>query len=440
MGLFEHWPYTNFHELNLNWIICKMKELSAKVDVLAAELEGVQSNIKAEVLNVLTAWKNNGTMTDLLSDFVDVMDTNGLNHIAAGEAVAVGFIGDSITYGYDPNNSGDPVANPYPAILESRLQSYNINVTVHNYGVSGAASGSWETQYESARADGCTVISFMFGHNDFRLGYSVNTVMENVSAFIQRCHADGVTPIVASQNPYLGTTVYRPEKSRALAEAIKAECESSNAFYVPVYEGLDLLYNSGMINNIELTPDGVHMADYSPVADIYCGSVFSFICVSGRSIINGWRDLGNVQGNTTMATISGLIGTGTMRLMNIKADSTVRLAFYSEKPFKLATITADDASSAVVDWELVGMQRSGWCDNPASMVDSHDYYQAISVPEDITALTRTELFSGNYFAPGFYVLRMVSLNPGPNVPVGYTPLLYLASIAIEKADYHYSTI
>lgn len=32
MGLFEHWPYTNFHDLNLNWIIEKLSDLKKSVD------------------------------------------------------------------------------------------------------------------------------------------------------------------------------------------------------------------------------------------------------------------------------------------------------------------------------------------------------------------------------------------------------------------------
>ena len=32
MGLFEHFPYTNFHELNLDWIIKTVKDLDEKVD------------------------------------------------------------------------------------------------------------------------------------------------------------------------------------------------------------------------------------------------------------------------------------------------------------------------------------------------------------------------------------------------------------------------
>lgn len=32
MGLFEQFPYTNFHELNLDWILKKIKELDEKID------------------------------------------------------------------------------------------------------------------------------------------------------------------------------------------------------------------------------------------------------------------------------------------------------------------------------------------------------------------------------------------------------------------------
>lgn len=32
MGLFEQFPYSNFHELNLDWILAKIKELDEKVD------------------------------------------------------------------------------------------------------------------------------------------------------------------------------------------------------------------------------------------------------------------------------------------------------------------------------------------------------------------------------------------------------------------------
>ena len=36
MGLYDHWPYTNFHELNLTWLLRLMEELSNKVDNFVA--------------------------------------------------------------------------------------------------------------------------------------------------------------------------------------------------------------------------------------------------------------------------------------------------------------------------------------------------------------------------------------------------------------------
>lgn len=32
MGVFEHFPYANFHELNLDWLLKKMRELDKKLD------------------------------------------------------------------------------------------------------------------------------------------------------------------------------------------------------------------------------------------------------------------------------------------------------------------------------------------------------------------------------------------------------------------------
>jgi hypothetical protein len=38
MGLFEHFPYTNFHDLNLDWIIQALKDLDIKVDTIESRV------------------------------------------------------------------------------------------------------------------------------------------------------------------------------------------------------------------------------------------------------------------------------------------------------------------------------------------------------------------------------------------------------------------
>ena len=64
MGVFEHFPYVNFHELNFTWILDKIKELE---DVIATQIvdivarAGVAAN--AQAINDLTATVNANAIT-----------------------------------------------------------------------------------------------------------------------------------------------------------------------------------------------------------------------------------------------------------------------------------------------------------------------------------------------------------------------------------------
>lgn len=62
MGLYEHFPYSNFHELNLDWILDQMKILDSKLDELDAVLAKLDEYTQA--FNDLTAKYN-----QLESDF-----------------------------------------------------------------------------------------------------------------------------------------------------------------------------------------------------------------------------------------------------------------------------------------------------------------------------------------------------------------------------------
>lgn len=62
MGLFEHFPYTNFHSLNIEWAIEKIKELLQQGETLYTTLQQWKTDTDTE----LTAWKNQ-TLADLTS-------------------------------------------------------------------------------------------------------------------------------------------------------------------------------------------------------------------------------------------------------------------------------------------------------------------------------------------------------------------------------------
>ena len=52
MSIFEQFPYTNFHDLNLDWILKHMKELVQSVQQITANLDGWDEEIKEHVQKV----------------------------------------------------------------------------------------------------------------------------------------------------------------------------------------------------------------------------------------------------------------------------------------------------------------------------------------------------------------------------------------------------
>ena len=51
MGLFEQFPYTNFHELNLDWVIQKVQDFDAQLQ-----------NIDAQITNIVQEYLQNVEM------------------------------------------------------------------------------------------------------------------------------------------------------------------------------------------------------------------------------------------------------------------------------------------------------------------------------------------------------------------------------------------
>ena len=55
MGLFEHFPYVNFHQLNIDWILEQMKESLAKIEEFKTRLDSDEADIdqlQADLANV----------------------------------------------------------------------------------------------------------------------------------------------------------------------------------------------------------------------------------------------------------------------------------------------------------------------------------------------------------------------------------------------------
>lgn len=76
MALFEHFPYTNFHDLNQDWILKEFKNLKSKIDEVNAALEKLDEYTQA--FNNLTALYN-----QLEADFISFKQEVN-NDFAAG--------------------------------------------------------------------------------------------------------------------------------------------------------------------------------------------------------------------------------------------------------------------------------------------------------------------------------------------------------------------
>ena len=80
MGLYEHWPYANFHEMNLDWIVKEIAEVRAEyqaVQQLAIDLEDLKNKytevyaLFGELENDFVEFKNdvNNNFTNLETEF-----------------------------------------------------------------------------------------------------------------------------------------------------------------------------------------------------------------------------------------------------------------------------------------------------------------------------------------------------------------------------------
>ena len=89
MGIFEHFPYTNFHELNLDWLLKAVKELDKKVEALTVATDPIFIHIAAGSTTAGTAKE----ITDVTCNRSPA-DLHDL--VTRGEAPVIGSVSMSV--------------------------------------------------------------------------------------------------------------------------------------------------------------------------------------------------------------------------------------------------------------------------------------------------------------------------------------------------------
>lgn len=125
MGLFDHFPYTNVHELNLDWILKLMRELDSHVEQLE-EWQKTHEEQYEELKAFMNSINSGRLPESMIIAMKDWLSVNALDII--GELATTVFFGitdDGYFYAEVPNSWND---------ITFRTSGLDIFITGVDYG------------------------------------------------------------------------------------------------------------------------------------------------------------------------------------------------------------------------------------------------------------------------------------------------------------------
>ena len=141
MGLFEHFPYSNFHQLNIDWVLEKVKYCLAQVEAFATRLENAEDDIadlQSAVSNLQTALEalrtNLQNQINTLGSRVTVNENNIATlqaDLENAERNIISLVGDLAQLGETVDLMGVHLANVDTAIdgLTTRVTTAESSIT-----------------------------------------------------------------------------------------------------------------------------------------------------------------------------------------------------------------------------------------------------------------------------------------------------------------------
>lgn len=279
MSLFENFPYTNFHELNLDWIIKRIKELQ---DVKVESVNGKQGTVVLTGEDIPvdsnTGTKIN-TAIDALATLVGTFDTRITNKAEKRPTKVVTY-GDSIMYGL----LGD-FTQSYYNWPEEMGRILDIDVT--NRALSGQSMSNYDTtsfinMVDNIDIDDFDIIILGFGFNDVGHGVAITGTDNNGFGYAYRNAIKKIQQKNQKIQIVLCTTTYSSGLSwRYLPSNINADdanneiLKIANEFNLSV---LDFVHNAGVNseNVSALTWDGLHFTNdgYKKLANYAASALY----------------------------------------------------------------------------------------------------------------------------------------------------------------------
>lgn len=97
MAIFDNFPWTNVHELNLDWIVKKIKELYQDTQNLETALNQIKENLSDDVKAQLEAWLEDGTLQELVDETLYKEISTKVNNLSVSSP-ATAFVDDAICF------------------------------------------------------------------------------------------------------------------------------------------------------------------------------------------------------------------------------------------------------------------------------------------------------------------------------------------------------
>ena len=144
MGFFNEYPYTNYHNLNLDWVIGKLKDVEASIVGIKEAIEGdvrayVEETLRPYEIRLNSLIEEVGSLTDEVSDILAQYDRE-IDKFKADVNVAIDKIRRDLQTSIDAVN----------ALTDTKIENNNIyllNQISENFGaavrVVNPFTGSW---------------------------------------------------------------------------------------------------------------------------------------------------------------------------------------------------------------------------------------------------------------------------------------------------------
>lgn len=95
MSLFEQFPYTNFHEINLDWVLQKLKEWDGQIQQFAVTLEAMKDYEKSADITSKRKLTPNGNFTGTIQGRASNLILAGID----GNAQQLKYLADQFADG-----------------------------------------------------------------------------------------------------------------------------------------------------------------------------------------------------------------------------------------------------------------------------------------------------------------------------------------------------